>query len=67
MSATFKPSSAAAGHVAPGGLLFVSTIDRTWKRWLFAIVGAEYVFRVLPRGTSVNYITAFARRECACP
>jgi 2-polyprenyl-6-hydroxyphenyl methylase/3-demethylubiquinone-9 3-methyltransferase len=96
----------AAGHVAPGGLLFVSTIDRTWKSWLFAIFGAEYVFRVLPcgthkwrrfvrpaeleatvreagfavtelrgmrylpvlhraswtRGTSVNYIAAFARR-----
>jgi len=43
--------TAAAGHVAPGGLLIASTIDRTWKSWLFAIVGAEYVFRVLPRGT----------------
>ena len=43
--------TAVAGHVAPGGLLFVSTIDRTWMSWLFAIVGAEYVFRVLPRGT----------------
>lgn len=37
--------------VAPGGILFVSTIDRTWKSFLFAIVGAEYVLRVLPRGT----------------
>jgi 2-polyprenyl-6-hydroxyphenyl methylase / 3-demethylubiquinone-9 3-methyltransferase len=37
--------------VAPGGLLFASTIDRTWKSYLFAIVGAEYVLRVLPRGT----------------
>ena len=41
----------AARHVASGGLLFASTIDRTWKSFLFAIVGAEYVLRVLPRGT----------------
>ena len=41
----------AASHLAPGGLLFVSTIDRTWKSYFFAIVGAEYVLRVLPRGT----------------
>lgn len=40
-----------ARSVAPGGLLFVSTIDRTWKSFIFAIVGAEYVLRVLPRGT----------------
>lgn len=41
----------AARSLAPGGLLFVSTIDRTWKSFAFAIVGAEYVLRVLPRGT----------------
>jgi 2-polyprenyl-6-hydroxyphenyl methylase/3-demethylubiquinone-9 3-methyltransferase len=41
----------AARHVAPGGLLVASTIDRTFKSFVFAIVGAEYVFRVLPRGT----------------
>ena len=41
----------AAGCVAPGGMLFASTIDRTWKSFVFAIVGAEYVLRVLPRGT----------------
>lgn len=40
-----------ASSVAPGGLLFISTIDRTWKSFVFAIVGAEYVLRVLPRGT----------------
>ncbi|MBA4263466.1 MAG: bifunctional 3-demethylubiquinol 3-O-methyltransferase/2-polyprenyl-6-hydroxyphenol methylase [Comamonadaceae bacterium] len=40
-----------ARSVAPGGLLFASTIDRTWKSFVFAIVGAEYVLRVLPRGT----------------
>lgn len=41
----------AAHRVAPGGLMFASTIDRTWKSFVFAIVGAEYVLRVLPRGT----------------
>ena len=41
----------AARCVAPGGMLFASTIDRTWKSFLFAIVGAEYLLRVLPRGT----------------
>lgn len=40
-----------ARRVAPGGLLLASTIDRTWKSFIFAIVGAEYVLRVLPRGT----------------
>lgn len=40
-----------ASSVKPGGLLFASTIDRTWKSFVFAIVGAEYVLRVLPRGT----------------
>jgi 2-polyprenyl-6-hydroxyphenyl methylase/3-demethylubiquinone-9 3-methyltransferase len=43
--------AAAARHVAPGGLLVASTIDRTLKSFLFAIVGAEYVLNVLPRGT----------------
>jgi 2-polyprenyl-6-hydroxyphenyl methylase/3-demethylubiquinone-9 3-methyltransferase len=47
--ATFLDTTARS--VAPGGLLFVSTIDRTWKSFVFAIVGAEYVLRVLPRGT----------------
>ena len=37
--------------VVPGGLMFASTIDRTWKSFIFAIFGAEYVLRVLPRGT----------------
>ena len=35
----------------PNGSLFVSTINRTPKAYLFAIVGAEYVLRLLPRGT----------------
>jgi 2-polyprenyl-6-hydroxyphenyl methylase/3-demethylubiquinone-9 3-methyltransferase len=35
----------------PGGDLFVSTINRNPKSWLFAVVGAEYILRMLPRGT----------------
>jgi 2-polyprenyl-6-hydroxyphenyl methylase/3-demethylubiquinone-9 3-methyltransferase len=35
----------------PGGTLFLATLNRTAKSWLFAIVGAEYVLRWLPRGT----------------
>jgi 2-polyprenyl-6-hydroxyphenyl methylase/3-demethylubiquinone-9 3-methyltransferase len=35
----------------PGGHLFVSTINRNPKSYLFAIIGAEYVLRLLPRGT----------------
>jgi 2-polyprenyl-6-hydroxyphenyl methylase / 3-demethylubiquinone-9 3-methyltransferase len=41
----------AAGHLKPGGLLLASTINRTARSFATAIVGAEYVFRVLPRGT----------------
>lgn len=37
--------------VKPGGWVFLSTINRNWKSFLFAIVGAEYVLRLLPRGT----------------
>ena len=40
-----------ASGVAPGGLLLASTIDRSWKSFFFAIIGAEYILRVLPRGT----------------
>lgn len=37
--------------VRPGGVTFVATINRSFKAWLFAILGAEYVLRWLPRGT----------------
>lgn len=37
--------------VKPGGLLFLSTLNRTTKAWLLAIAGAEYVLGWLPRGT----------------
>ncbi len=37
--------------VRPGGELFFSTINRTPKAWLFAIIGAEYLLNILPKGT----------------
>ena len=37
--------------VGPGGQIMVSTINRTALAWLFAILGAEYILRWLPRGT----------------
>ncbi len=40
-----------ASLVAPGGMMVVATINRTMKAFAFAIVGAEYVLRWLPRGT----------------
>ncbi|RMD62760.1 MAG: bifunctional 2-polyprenyl-6-hydroxyphenol methylase/3-demethylubiquinol 3-O-methyltransferase UbiG [Alphaproteobacteria bacterium] len=40
-----------AALVRPGGVLFAATLNRTAKSFLFAIVGAEYVLRWLPRGT----------------
>lgn len=42
---------ACAGLVKPGGRLFFSTINRNPKSWLFAIAGAEYILKLLPRGT----------------
>lgn len=33
------------------GLTIMSTINRTFKSWLFAIMGAEYILKLLPRGT----------------
>lgn len=42
---------ACARLVKPGGHVFFSTINRNPKSFLFAIVGAEYVLRMLPRGT----------------
>ncbi|HOP16634.1 MAG: bifunctional 2-polyprenyl-6-hydroxyphenol methylase/3-demethylubiquinol 3-O-methyltransferase UbiG [Chromatiaceae bacterium] len=43
--------AACATLVKPGGQVFFSTINRNPKSYLFAIVGAEYVLRLLPRGT----------------
>ena len=42
---------ACATLVKPGGWVFFSTLNRNPKSFLFAIVGAEYVLNMLPRGT----------------
>jgi 2-polyprenyl-6-hydroxyphenyl methylase/3-demethylubiquinone-9 3-methyltransferase len=59
---------ACATLVKPGGRVFFSTINRNPKAFLFAIVGAEYVLNLLPRGThefakfiKPSELAAFAR------
>ncbi len=42
---------ACAALVKPGGKVFFSTLNRNPKSFLFAIVGAEYLLNLLPRGT----------------
>lgn len=42
---------AACALVRPGGMLVAATLNRTFKSYAMAIVGAEYVLRWLPRGT----------------
>ena len=42
---------AAATLVKPGGKVFFSTINRNPKSYLFAVIGAEYLLRLLPKGT----------------
>jgi 2-polyprenyl-6-hydroxyphenyl methylase/3-demethylubiquinone-9 3-methyltransferase len=42
---------ACATLVKPGGRVFFSTLNRNAKSFLFAIIGAEYVLRLLPKGT----------------
>ena len=43
--------AACAKLVKPGGWIFFSTLNRNPKSYLFAILGAEYVLKLLPRGT----------------
>jgi 2-polyprenyl-6-hydroxyphenyl methylase / 3-demethylubiquinone-9 3-methyltransferase len=43
--------AACAQLVRPGGQVFFSTINRNPKAYLFAVVGAEYVLGLLPKGT----------------
>jgi 2-polyprenyl-6-hydroxyphenyl methylase/3-demethylubiquinone-9 3-methyltransferase len=43
--------SACAALVKPGGHVFFSTINRNLKAYVLAVIGAEYVLRMLPRGT----------------
>ncbi|MFD1254632.1 Ubiquinone biosynthesis O-methyltransferase [Devosia equisanguinis] len=40
-----------ADLVAPGGLMFTATLNRTARSWALAVIGAEYILRWLPRGT----------------
>jgi len=42
---------ACASLVKPGGHVFFSTLNRNPKSYLFAIIGAEYLLRMLPKGT----------------
>ena len=42
---------ACAALAKPGGHAFFSTINRNPKSYLFAVIGAEYILRMLPRGT----------------
>lgn len=49
-----EPSSvvqACARLVRPGGQVFFSTINRNPKAYLFAVIGAEYILGLLPKGT----------------
>ncbi len=43
--------AACAKLVKPGGHVFFSTLNRNPKSYLFAIIGAEYILNMLPRGT----------------
>lgn len=43
--------SACARLVKPGGQVFFSTLNRNAKSYLFAVIGAEYVLKMLPKGT----------------
>jgi 2-polyprenyl-6-hydroxyphenyl methylase/3-demethylubiquinone-9 3-methyltransferase len=59
---------ACAQLARPGGWVFFSTLNRNPKSFLFAIVGAEYVLRLLPAGTHTyekfirpSELTAWAR------
>lgn len=59
---------ACATLINPGGDLFFSTINRNPKAYLFAILGAEYILKLLPRGTHdyakflrPSEVAAFAR------
>lgn len=43
--------NACAQLVKPGGHVFFSTLNRNGKSWLMAVVGAEYILRMVPKGT----------------
>jgi 2-polyprenyl-6-hydroxyphenyl methylase / 3-demethylubiquinone-9 3-methyltransferase len=56
--------AAAAGLVKPGGWVFFSTLNRNPKSFLFAIVGAEYILKLLPKGTH-DYLKFIRPNELA--
>ena len=43
--------TACSNLLKPGGSLFLSTINRNPRSWITAIVGAQYIFNILPKGT----------------
>lgn len=43
--------AACARMAKPGGHVFFSTLNRNFKSYLFAVIGAEYILKLLPRGT----------------
>ena len=55
---------ACAQLIKPGGKLFFSTLNRNHKAWLLAIVAAEHVLRLLPKGTH-DYKTFIKPSELA--
>jgi 2-polyprenyl-6-hydroxyphenyl methylase/3-demethylubiquinone-9 3-methyltransferase len=62
-----NPSSviaACARLVKPGGQVFLSTLNRNPKSYLFAVIGAEYVMNMLPKGTH-DYAKFFKPSELA--
>ncbi|HEV2977693.1 MAG TPA: bifunctional 2-polyprenyl-6-hydroxyphenol methylase/3-demethylubiquinol 3-O-methyltransferase UbiG [Casimicrobiaceae bacterium] len=61
--------AACATLAKPGGLVVFATINRNLKAYLFAVIGGEYVLRLLPRGThdyarfiKPSELATFARR-----
>lgn len=57
--------AACATLVKPGGWVFFSTLNRNLKSYLFAVLGAEYLLRMLPRGTH-DYAKFIKPSELAC-
>ncbi|MEX0616157.1 MAG: bifunctional 2-polyprenyl-6-hydroxyphenol methylase/3-demethylubiquinol 3-O-methyltransferase UbiG, partial [Methylophaga sp.] len=57
--------TACAQMVKPGGDVYFSTLNRNPKAWLLAIVGAEYIANMLPKGTH-DYARFIKPSELAC-
>ena len=62
--------SLCAKLLKPSGTLFMSTINRNIKAYLFAVIGAEYILKLLPRGThdyekfiKPSELTTWCRKE----